>query len=1220
MAIVQPSLFKLLGAGFVKDTYAADGIHLRWMFDPRLGFPRTAVCLYRRPALGTREGNSGVPWHNQKWGDVDATRALDFDDLRIVRENGASFTSVGGIALSSTPLSFRFEGTGAGACYVRIHLRVLEPGGHATAVAEYLNRAEAQAVDRASLNTGARHSPLANLLERVPKGASSPKLDDTDEKQLYQHLLSLDAPYFRGVTQPWLAELIAVMRRGPVALGDLVRGGVYKNEVLVVRADRIDRVALTGGYARVTAIEWVTAAAYVDAEGWKGVVCVPAAGGDDDYVKRNAQHFQGSSPPEVAEARVRDPLPHGAEPLDEPVYPPTRPPTVEERLCRYLVPWRGNLAPWFRDVLQESTGGAKHMSQVTRTMDLTDLGQRPGDGVPAGASGSTMTVCPYNMLLAASMAFPVAQLLGLAWVDSSDLAHLETIADAPEWDYLARGRWEKADVSAWLKKLAADLVKAQQAVVVASPAESLAAQAALLEAASALIAATGELNALLTAASTTTTGTTSNSSDQLALCALKLGLRLAVHADFTAPVNVAATFEEASVIEPGMGIVRVDWPLRQRARVELDEAIPVGACIARGRAGEAYKEVLNPVLVDNGECRDVRAAVLPVGPSGAPGTAGTASHRDRAAGEGVSYHYGVSEMDPFGRWSPFADRPFRWEDRAAPPAPLAVQASLEAATTGLRLRVIFHWDRGRLPPAGFAFELGLRRDTTLAGGDVWPDDAGKPLYWSGFSRTLVGAASRFRILGSAVSGVTSTHDGLAVSVSFVDADIPDGMTGTAPRRIYTVDFTGPFEITRDAFLRGRLYVGVTSQKLAYGVYADEVAGPALAEHIDAAIPVAPGLPPEPQLASYADADGYSTFKLTWSGAANTRYKVMRAAERELITAVPATDARVVAWKAATSPAERAAQLRLLAPDARTVFAPVSDDLPAVPVSSPTGVGKLPVPPPIPASSSSYVDRLPGRADTLFVYTLLGRSASGEPSAWPTTANGFAAVRVPVASPPTQPVIVRAAWQPPLDPPPALAIEGEARAELQVLKPADGAPPVAYEIYRAGTQADAVDERRMRRIHVATPSWQDNGDGPDVARLIDPTVKPWTTYWYTVVARADGGSTPGVRSPASRPVAVETAAPAAPTATVPTVTTTTATQVMLDSTVSFPTAQLDRFRVVALRTSTSPREVVPITVAVVDATTLRLTVATADLVSGSTMVVRVTDPLGRSGESPALSVP
>ncbi|MFO0755413.1 MAG: hypothetical protein U0359_02915 [Byssovorax sp.] len=1216
MATIEPSLFKLLGAGFLSDHYAADGIHLRWMFDPRLGFPRNAVCLYRRPALGTgRATDDQVHWHSQRWDDGAAIPALTFPDLRIRHSDGSTFESKGGIALTATPLelSFSAQSPEGAACYVRLHLRVLNPGGKVTATAQYMNRDEAEAVDRASSSLLGKVTPLGNLLAQVPAAGPPVKLNDA-QKSLYDKLTSLDAIRFKGASPLWLDKVAQTLKTADVSLESLVRGGSMTDVELVLRADRIDRVVITGSQARLVYVEWVTSAEYVHSKGWMPVTCVPAAGGDDDYLKRNAALFAGKSPADLAKERVLGLMPRGAEPLDAPVYPPARPPTDQERACRYLAPWEATLGPWLKDVLQQSQGGAKHMAEVTETVPFTDLGQRPGDGLPPEAGDATASVHPYNLLLAASTAFPVAQLLGLAYIDTGSVARttVTTAEFAPvpiaglAWDYMAVGRWLKKDIAAWGHKLLTDLQQAQQRVKDATPATITAAQAKLIAAMLALVDAMGEINALLAGAA----------GDVLPLYGLKLNLSLAHADDFAGPASLSATFEEPSVVEPGKGLTRLDWPLPKRARAMISEAVPVGACIVRGPAGASYADVLNPLMPSIGSCTNIRAAILPAGPEDAPGTPGTASYIDRATAEGVHYHYGVSQMDPFGRWSPFADTPFTWEDRSPPPEPLAVHAVLKSVSAGLELTVTFSWDRVRLPPDKYAFEIGLRRSTTLAGSDTWPANAAKRAYWQNFSRTIAGSTGPFRFLGTDASGLSRNHDGLTATMTFADVTLADPLGGSVPRRAYTVVFTGAFEVIRDTFLRTKLYAGVASQKLTYNVYSDDVGGPATAEQTDPAIPQPPTFPPDPQRASYADAEGLSTFALGWTGLANTRYQVLRAAERELVAALDASDARVGAWKNATTLAARAEALRDMARDARKVFAPRSDWIPEVTYSAPTGVGKLPVPSTITGGPRSFVDRLPGRAETLFVYALVARSASGEPSPWPTTKDGFTAVEVPVATQPSQPVVIRATWQPPMDPPPALAIEGNARAELTVVKPL-GVDPASYELYRAASAADAIDERKMRRIHAAAPAWEDDGHGLQVARFVDPTVKPWTTYWYSLVARAGTVTTPGTRSPASRPVAVETASPDAPAA--PVLAPLSSSSAAITATVDMPASALARFDFTLFRADQSPREVI-LTGAPASSgpTTITLPLSAA-LTAGSTVILRVRDPLGRTSESAPLVV-
>ena len=60
MPTLNPSLLRLIAEGFEDDAYVADGNHLRWWFDPALGFPRNGFCLHRRPAVGTKHGFIGI--------------------------------------------------------------------------------------------------------------------------------------------------------------------------------------------------------------------------------------------------------------------------------------------------------------------------------------------------------------------------------------------------------------------------------------------------------------------------------------------------------------------------------------------------------------------------------------------------------------------------------------------------------------------------------------------------------------------------------------------------------------------------------------------------------------------------------------------------------------------------------------------------------------------------------------------------------------------------------------------------------------------------------------------------------------------------------------------------------------------------------------------------------------------------------------------------------
>ena len=48
--LLQDPRLALTGAGFLGDTETEDGVHLRWSFDPDLGFPTTGFTLWIRRA------------------------------------------------------------------------------------------------------------------------------------------------------------------------------------------------------------------------------------------------------------------------------------------------------------------------------------------------------------------------------------------------------------------------------------------------------------------------------------------------------------------------------------------------------------------------------------------------------------------------------------------------------------------------------------------------------------------------------------------------------------------------------------------------------------------------------------------------------------------------------------------------------------------------------------------------------------------------------------------------------------------------------------------------------------------------------------------------------------------------------------------------------------------------------------------------------------------
>ncbi|MGD2178869.1 MAG: hypothetical protein PVG71_13730, partial [Anaerolineae bacterium] len=1049
MPRIIPSLFKLIGDGFVDDAYAADGNHLRWMFDQRLGFPRHAICLERRPGVGTPEGREGL---EQKFEEEFVSDPPTTHD-RVVRPGvtvsrpGAQFTiAPKGIILDKRPLVLDFTAGAAGdpeayACWVRLEFRVLVPGGALRALALYDNRGTDEVVDRErrvyqpSLLPKLRLRPdeltvikeelahageIIKLVRNPDRGPGPPKLRNPVERLLYLALLRVDRSRYEFVTREYLRSILETLKEQRLSPDDLLpRQGVVKVVHVELRAERIDRVAVTGHQARLARVEWVRSEDLIRAAGWKPVACYPIATGDPDYRKLNDQLFAGQPFETLAEKRVLDPLPHGAEPLDDHEVPPSRPPDADELKARYLVPWLERLEPWLAATLAESLALNVHQAEVTIAGEVTEAGQASGEGVPAelreivdstSVSGeTTLEMRPYSMLLAASCAFPVARLLGLAAIDRPP-------SGVELWDYRVRGRWDVRDIQAWVDKLQRDHAALKDRLNAASPAQRPDIEARLLETIFEAGVTAEFLRDLLSGA----VGGT------IELWALKLGVRAINHDLFARPASLSAAFDGLGIppddpLEDIEAIARLEWPLRQRARVIFDEEIPMGAALGRGRSGDAgpFSEMLNPVHPDFG----VNSAILPAGPEGAPGLPGTAVFHDRHIRDGVDYRYGVSEVDPFGRWSRFAETTFQWDYDVPPPVPVQIEADLD--TVGmppvLQLTVTFLWPTDRRRLDGHSFMIHVRRVPPP------PDD---PKAWAEWGRCerQAGTGAVFYSFASTFDG-GDTHDDMPVEVASRDRTVTDDEGNTYEYREFEVSFAG-LDVARDAIDRARVWVGVSSRDDLHGLNSDEVGGPAGAEHILATPPLPPAFPPEPDQATYADAEGMSTYTLEWDGVGNVRYLVYRAGERELATLLQERGVDPHAGPFDYDPEAasnlRAAALKELAtlPEARDAFQPRSELVPEPPRDPETGAFLEPVEwPSLPAGGRAFTDELPGQLRTLTVYTTLGRSASGILSEWPDSEDSFVVVEVPHAPEPARPVIARASWQPPEDPPPEVPEAG-----------------------------------------------------------------------------------------------------------------------------------------------------------------------------------------------------
>jgi hypothetical protein len=487
MPIIIPSLFKLIGDGFLADAYVLDGHYLRWMFDPRLGLPRFAFCLERRPGLDSQRGQVGVERFKEAFVHTPPPESVTVD--RIVRPGvavsrpGSTLTlTVEGILLDSRPVILDFhEGSAlhpeSYACWVRLTFLVVVPGGSFSARARYENRGEDEDVDGQNLvfsSSGLSEPGLTaleaaeirrfladaehmkQLLDGPELGPAPPPTQDPPLLQLYSKLMRAHPTRYERVTVNYLRTLLAALLERGLTVADLRPGrGIVSTVQLILRAERIDRVAVSGRSAWLNAVDWVRSEDLIRAEGWEPVACFPMPTDEPDYFERNQDLFGGLSLEDIARQRIFAPAPKGVEPLDDPQVPPARPPEVEELEQRYLKPWFAYLEPWLRQVLSESVSGDFHQAESRRSSPLSEAGQASGEGVPPEIAGraveTKIETQPYGMLLAAANTFITARLLGLAAFDKPPQAF-------EAWDYRVRGRWRMVDCLAWGKKLEHELV------------------------------------------------------------------------------------------------------------------------------------------------------------------------------------------------------------------------------------------------------------------------------------------------------------------------------------------------------------------------------------------------------------------------------------------------------------------------------------------------------------------------------------------------------------------------------------------------------------------------------------------------------------------------------------------------------------------------------------------------------------------------------------------
>jgi hypothetical protein len=1206
VSLIDPTLLHLVGKGFSSDAYAADGHHLRWSFDQRLGFPRTAFCVDRlassvREDLGRRSGlfevmpRTAQPARRQEWIGTQVSAAV---------AGGSMTTDRFGVQLPAAPgepLVVDLHGgatpvtTGQAFCWVRLDLFVI-PGGSVDADGVLHGWAQDAVVtsvhggdDRRSWWEGLLDQARSAQLRARPDLAAalrSPGAVAADDELLRRAVATSDAALARRLDSAGLALVRAgLAERGvqPAELGQALVTPLPLTVTLV--APRIDVVLLHGAGAWLAAVQWLPVDALDRYDLWTSVGCFPILTDDEQYRADNKALLPTSTKKLADGLLTGATRPTGVEPLDEPAVPPGRAATDAELEARYLDPWLEQLEPWVREVLSTSAGCAVHQSEVHDVVELDEI-STPGGGNVAGSVGANQTfdVPVYPMLLAASLSFQIARQLGLGCV--------LTDADDQPYDYRVRGSWRPEDLRAWPQALQRQVTALAQPVPDESPAALDQRLADLVDALSEQAMAQASVEALIATAA----------GDSVTVHGFAFDVQTAVRTPYEGAGPVTVT-QLGAVAPPAAGddlagLAQLSWTLRSRAATPDDGAVPVVATIARTKAGsgEPFDAVLNAVN-DFG----ATMGVVTVEDASNPGGTGTTSFWDRAVPANLELTYGVSECDPFGRWSTFSTADSRWT-YVVPPPPPGVSATLHDGSLIAQVTWPPQGHAGLVGSATMSLRLHLRRDLPVPPSD--PSFAAvvhDPGQWPFCGRTRSSTSPPFAFPAATNAPATFSHDGMTVRVE-------PGAGG------FTVTFDG-ITMSPDAAGRTRVYVGATAVD-ASGAASTAVGGPGMGDYVEDAAPVVPVLQvnPDPLLATYPDALDRSTWTVTFPGTIGARYTLLRASEYDVVATARSAGASTAAYDSATTAADRAAAVMSLALLTRDAFAPG----PVVDATS---------------ASVSLTDSLPGGLSTLTVYTVASRAANGSASPWPAQENCFAVVAVPQIPAPSTPVLVRGEWLP-ADPVSADVEQRVPHVDLMIAAPPPGTGSVVrYEVYRTVGPALAGNVRRMTPLHsidiptdTSQPPWADAEVAGGLTRVVhwrDAALADWTTYAYRVVARgpaatgSSGSGRAGTRSAASPVLTVSTLAAQAPSPSnvtaalvpLPEPTASTAFDVTL------PDASLGPFRAAVRQVLADGRRVL-VAQRALDPTTTTHTLDGAVLPVGSgqtvTLEVEIVDPTGRTG--------
>jgi hypothetical protein len=273
---LQDARLTLLGAGFLGDAEAQDGVHLRWSFDPELGFPSEGFQLYfREPARKTtlKVSFTALAKQLQQQG---APAAVE-SGVTVHRADGdrlpvATRCEQVGLDLAGSPLVLRFRPTfGTPPGLVR-EVTLLGTTQQGAAFAQALHAG--RVADCAAIG---QQLCLGQILDSGTV-AQLTRLDAGDRVLAGRHLRQR-----RRATRVTWAALVraeradALRQLADLGAGTAAAAGCVPFQ-LTLRADVIDAVRISGCNATLLGAVWSPFARDESEAGWKplhGPLCLP---------------------------------------------------------------------------------------------------------------------------------------------------------------------------------------------------------------------------------------------------------------------------------------------------------------------------------------------------------------------------------------------------------------------------------------------------------------------------------------------------------------------------------------------------------------------------------------------------------------------------------------------------------------------------------------------------------------------------------------------------------------------------------------------------------------------------------------------------------------------------------------------------------------------------------------------------------------------------------